>query len=180
MCALGFVNAQLFLQILFAKIKAVVIDKVIGTGVVGRVNVNALYLSFVGAAHVLEDLQIVARKVKVFAVLVFVLPVVFLVGDNHRLGVERVKEPGVILAQKIERFAFFDHQVFVTHGKFRPIAYRVGIYRSLFSEGVRNQRFQFLEKIVVRVHLFVFLHDVAYHRAVPYRCEFRPALHTVH
>ncbi|WP_198951131.1 hypothetical protein [Fibrobacter sp. UWS1] len=58
---------------------------------------------------------------------------------------------------------------------FRPITDGIGIYRSLFSEGVRNQRFQFLEKIVVWVHLLVLLYDVAYHRAVPYRCEFRPA-----
>ena len=84
-------DAKFFFKIFFIKIKAIVIDEVVGACVIRRINVDAFYLTFVRMTQMLEHFQVIARKVKIFAFFIFLCLVVSFVRSNNRFRIKRVK-----------------------------------------------------------------------------------------
>ena len=105
---------ELFDKVFCRKTELVVVNKIIFSRVVGRVNVNAFDFFGVGIFQVLQGIQIVADNVDIFAVCFGVL----FVRHNHRFAVQICLIAGIAFSEKVQRKTFFFYIDFVFVQKF--------------------------------------------------------------
>ena len=97
--ALGFifVNTEFLFQFLWCKTEVIVINKVIFTGIIWRININTLHLPCIRLQQVFQRIQVVTTDIDILTILVLWLAVVFQIRLYHRCRINRGYQVCIVL-----------------------------------------------------------------------------------
>ena len=160
--ALGFIlgDRKLACKFFDLETKRVIVDKAVRTGVIRRIDVDALHLPLLGLQEVLQRVEVVAGDIDILTLRILRLRIVLFVRHHNRRRLQRSQKPRIVFAEKLQLVALVRNRHLIAQPGFQLFQ----IQRSVAIEAHPEVLLQHFQIRPIRRRPLVLLHRILNHR----------------